>query len=29
MSRKDNCYDIVPMERFWETLKNELVHHRR
>ena len=29
MSRKGNCYDNVPMERFWGTLKNELVHHRR
>jgi len=29
MSRKDNCYDNAPMESFWGTLKNELVHHRR
>ena len=29
MSRKGNCYDNAPMESFWETLKNELVHHRR
>jgi transposase InsO family protein len=29
MSRKGNCYDNAPMERFWGTLKNELVHHRR
>ena len=29
MSRKSNCYDNAPMESFWGTLKNELVHHRR
>ena len=29
MSRKGNCYDTAPMERFWGTLKNELVHHQR
>jgi putative transposase len=29
MSRKGNCYDNAPMESFWGTLKNELVHHRR
>lgn len=29
MSRRGNCYDNAPMERFWGTLKNELVHHRR
>jgi len=29
MSRKGNCYDNAPMKRFWGTLKNELVHHRR
>jgi transposase InsO family protein len=29
MSRKGNCYDNAPMESFWETLKRELVHHRR
>ena len=29
MSRRGNCYDNVPMESFWGTLKNELVHHRR
>ena len=28
MSRKGNCYDNAPMESFWGTLKNELVHHR-
>ena len=29
MSRKGNCYDNAPMESFWGTLKNELVHQRR
>ena len=29
MSRKGNCYDDAPMESFWGTLKQELVHHRR
>lgn len=29
MGRKENCYDNAPMESFWGTLKNELVHHRR
>jgi transposase InsO family protein len=29
MSRKGDCYDNAPMESFWGTLKNELVHHRR
>lgn len=29
MSRKGNCYDNAPMESFWGTLKNELVHHGR
>jgi putative transposase len=28
MSRKGNCYDNAPMESFWGTLKNELVHDR-
>ncbi len=28
MSRKGNCYDNAPMESFWGTLKQELVHHR-
>ena len=28
MSRKGNCYDNAPLESFWGTLKNELVHHR-
>ena len=29
MSRRGNCYDNAPMESFWGSLKNELVHHRR
>ena len=29
MSRKGNCYDNAPMESFWGTLKQELVHHQR
>lgn len=29
MSRTGNCYDNAPIESFWRTLKNELVHHRR
>jgi putative transposase len=29
MSRMGNCYDNAPMESFWGTLKQELVHHRR
>jgi putative transposase len=29
MSGKGDCYDNAPMESFWGTLKNELVHHRR
>ncbi len=28
MSGKGNCYDKAPMESFWGTLKQELVHHR-
>lgn len=28
MSRRGNCYDNAPMESFWGTLKNELIHHR-
>ena len=28
MSRKGNCSDNAPRERFWGTLKTELVHHR-
>jgi len=29
MSGKGNCYDNAPMESFWGTLKQELVHDRR
>ena len=29
MSERGNCYDNAPMESFWASLKNELVHHRR
>lgn len=29
MSRRGNCYDNAPIERFWGTLKTELVHQRR
>jgi len=29
MSRKGNCYDNAPIESFWGSLKNELVHHRK
>jgi putative transposase len=29
MSRKGDCYDNAPMESFWGSLKNELVHHHR
>ncbi len=29
MSGKGNCYDNAPMESFFGTLKNEMVHHRR
>jgi putative transposase len=28
MSTKDNCYDNAPMESFWGTLKQELIHHQ-
>lgn len=28
MSRCGNGYDNAPMESFWGSLKNELVHHR-
>ena len=28
MSRSGNCYDNAPMESFWGTLKQELIHHR-
>ena len=29
MSGKGNCYDNAPMESFWSTLKQELLHQRR
>jgi putative transposase len=29
MSRKGDCWGNAPMESFWGTLKNELVHHRQ
>jgi putative transposase len=29
MSRRGNCFDNAPMESFWGSLKNELVHHQR
>lgn len=29
MSRRGNCYDNAPMESFWGSLKNELLHHGR
>ncbi len=29
MSGTGNCFDNAPMESFWGTLKQELVHHRR
>ena len=29
MSGKGKCYDNAPMESFWGTLKQELIHHRR
>ncbi|MDB5910819.1 MAG: integrase [Massilia sp.] len=28
MSRRGNCDDNAPMESFWGSLKNELVHHQ-
>jgi putative transposase len=28
MSGKGHCFDNAPMESFWGTLKQELVHHR-
>jgi putative transposase len=28
MSGTGNCFDNTPMESFWRTLKQELVHHR-
>jgi putative transposase len=29
MSRKGNRYDNAPMESFWGSLKNEMIHHQR
>ena len=29
MSGSGNCFDNAPMESFWGTLKQELIHHRR
>jgi transposase InsO family protein len=29
MSRKGNCFDNAPMESFWGSLKNEMIHHQR
>jgi transposase InsO family protein len=29
MSRKGNCYDNAPMESFWGSLKNEMIHHQK
>jgi len=29
MSRKGDCWDNAPMESFWGSLKNELIHHRQ
>ncbi len=29
MSHKVNCYDNAPMESFWGSLKNEMIHHQR
>jgi len=29
ISRSGNCYDNVPMESFWHTLKTEFVHHEQ
>jgi len=29
MSRKGSCYDKAPMESFWGSLKNEMIHHQR
>ena len=28
MSGTGNCFDNAPMESFWGTLKQELIHHR-
>ena len=29
MIRKGNCWDNAPMESFFATLKNELIHHEQ
>ena len=29
MSRRGNCFDNAPIESFWDSLKNELVYHRK
>ena len=29
MSRKGNCYDNAPVESFFSSLKNEVVHYRQ
>ena len=29
MSREGNYFDNAPMEIFWGTLKNEMIHHRK
>ncbi|CAB3774728.1 hypothetical protein LMG29542_08106 [Paraburkholderia humisilvae] len=29
MSRRGNCFDNAPIESLWDTLKSELVYHRR
>uniref|UniRef100_E6QUY6 Integrase catalytic domain-containing protein n=1 Tax=mine drainage metagenome TaxID=410659 RepID=E6QUY6_9ZZZZ len=29
MSRKGNCHDNAPIESFWGSLKNEMIHHQR
>jgi len=28
MSRRGNCYDNAPIESFWGSLENELIHHQ-
>jgi len=29
MSRKGNWYGNAPMESFWDSLENEVIHHQR
>lgn len=29
MSRKGNCYHNAPMESFWGSMKNGMIHHHR